>query len=685
LRTAAAVVAACWCTVFLVVASYRYGMFFDVDFYLWEGLLAISGCVAIVGMAIWRRNRMETALVQTQRYGTAMLLGPLAMALLYGISLLDQPASVQGTAEQAVRWMAYGALAWCLHSWLQLLQGRVWLKVALQISGAVIVWGALFGWLGWSRFSEIVLITHDRELSASGARLSGFFQYPNMLGAITAAFLCWQWVWLTRERSWAMYVTAAVQVLPVALVLLLTESRGAWLAGAGGWLAGWWLIGRGYRIRWLLHSGWTMLAAAAAYRIALPAGVRSIGGHGWQFGDLATLLGIGLVMVCGLILLGSMKERIARIPSWCRGGAGVILLAGAVLLLVSSVLQGRLTEHYETAASRAIFYRDGLQLFLDAPMLGHGGKAWHTLFKQFQSQPYVGSEVHSGYLDGLLELGLIGGLLATILLIAILLPIWRSQREGLVPLTVLLLHAAIDFDMSYGYFWLLFISWAMLYSAPITMPVQAQHQAQPQVQRNPQHKDNLRYLAPIAFVLFAATALTSWQWHEAWQLRKAAVSMTAESREVTLRGIISRYPYWSRIRLELVPLVPAQERASLLNEGLRYEPQSADLLWAIAMEAVSRLDVPQASAAYQAALRHDRFNRDRQTESIQQLNGLAIQLQQIGRLDAARQAVRAALAIYEDYDRLAGLTYRANGRRFAMTSEAEDAAEESKALLLQLG
>ena len=205
------------------------------------------------------------------------VLGLLWMAFLYLLSLMHEPASVQSTMEQAIRWSTYAAYMWLAAAFFGSAMGRSWLSAALQAAGAFVIWGALAGWMGWISFPAIVMTTGDLRLSAIGARLSGFVQYPNFLGAVMSAYLVWFWLLLVRARTNSAFWFAAVQVVPVLLVLLLTESRGAWLVGALGWVVGLVLVSRDERPKWLLYSGCTLAAAGGAYRFVVHIGGRSGG------------------------------------------------------------------------------------------------------------------------------------------------------------------------------------------------------------------------------------------------------------------------------------------------------------------------------------------------------------------------------------------------------------------------
>ncbi|MGV2794599.1 O-antigen ligase domain-containing protein, partial [Clostridium perfringens] len=110
-----------------------------------------------------------------------------------------------------------------------------------------------------------------------------------------------------------------------------------------------------------------------------------------------------------------------------------------------------------TWLARGEMYADALRLLREWPWLGRGGDTWRWLHRTVQSRPYVGNEVHSGYLDLALDLGGIGLLALLVWLGFAVVRMRRSRMPGrLLPaFLVLLLHSAVDFDMSYGLYWML--------------------------------------------------------------------------------------------------------------------------------------------------------------------------------------------------------------------------------------
>ncbi|CAH1210797.1 hypothetical protein PAECIP111893_03284 [Paenibacillus plantiphilus] len=488
MRTVVVGIAALLFAIVLAFSTYRYGMFFDVNFYKLEWIVIVA---ALLSPALFgfvhrggddqyknglRVGKGNSLLAFTRSRGLRAVplaaYSPLALALLYCVAMFNQPASMLGTIEQALRWSAYSAFLIISYIWFGEERNRGWLSASIQAAGAFIVWGSLACWMGWTYFPEMIMTTGDARLSAVGARLAGFVQYPNAFAAIAAAYLVWCWLLLIRARTLLSFVLIGLQVTPIALVLLLTESRAAWLSAGIGWLAGLLVIGRAERMQWLLYSGCTLAAAGAAYRFVYGAGLRNGRLDALEappqavFSEGALLLAIVLAGGIGCIMIRSFAARSSgrwrEFVAW--GGWAAAIAAMAMLL--PAVIQGRLSGYFETLGARSMFYEDAFILIREAPLLGRGGDTWRSLFTQIQTYPYIGNEVHSGYLDVTLDLG-IAGLIVFILVVgALLRRVALHDRTGLVPIGVLLLHAAVDFDMSYGCYWLLLFGWIVLHSKP---------------------------------------------------------------------------------------------------------------------------------------------------------------------------------------------------------------------------
>ncbi|MFC4811444.1 O-antigen ligase family protein, partial [Paenibacillus sp. GCM10023250] len=452
----------------LAGAAFRYGMYFDERFYRWEWLLCLGGAAVAAGCAFRPRSAGPYGGLSA---GAPAALGLLLLALLYALALLREPASVLGTLQQALRYAAYAAFVLLLHAGFGARERRAWLEAAMHASGIAVTGFALAAWLGLASFPSAILATADARLSAVGARLAGTVQYPNFLGAIAAAYWIWTLLQLARGGSVRRFGPFAACAMPYLLAGLLTESRGAWLAAAAAWAAGCALLKGRKRTAWLLYGGWTALCGAAAYRAVVAAGLRgmadgSVGAA--NASETALLLLLCAASAAGLYALRQLVRRAGERELGRLAWPGLAVLLAASAALLPAAIHGRVAAGGSgggTAGARALFYRDAWTLIREAPLLGRGGDAWRSLFRQVQSQPYVGSEVHSGYAELALDLGAAGLLAGAAALALLLRPVWGGDRAGLLPIGVLLAHALIDFDMSFGYYWLLLGAWSVYYAS----------------------------------------------------------------------------------------------------------------------------------------------------------------------------------------------------------------------------
>ncbi|MEK5239756.1 O-antigen ligase family protein [Paenibacillus sp. FSL L8-0470] len=250
------------------------------------------------------------------------------------------------------------------------------------------------------------------------------------------------------SRTTIKLLLRMLPLFPYAAALLLSESRGAWLAAACASAAV--LLWKRRLLAALLAAGAAPLAAAALlYRQLARAG-------------LAVEPLPGLLLLTGLwagaLLAGLwLYRRSSSAAGGVRAAMLVLAAAGwtaagsAVLVQVSE----RITGPSMTVAARGLYYRDAWKLAAEAPWLGRGGETWRYSYLAAQSRPYVGSQVHSGYLDFLLNLGIVGLAAVLLLLLAAGWVVGAAAPRLLPSLLVIALHGAVDFDWSYGLTWLL--------------------------------------------------------------------------------------------------------------------------------------------------------------------------------------------------------------------------------------
>ncbi|MFI2857995.1 O-antigen ligase family protein [Paenibacillus sp. JSM ZJ436] len=491
------------------------GLFFDHEMY---GVAAVTGGFCLAASAVLAVRPAaegskvlaagdEAGLAAGQaamgNHPSAVIMRPAVMPLLllsimmtaaYGFHLISGPVSVQGTQREMLHWSlcaAAGLTAWRLS---RTDGGRSWLRLAWHGTGAVLCGSALLAVYGVLELPDAILRTADPAISAAGARLGGLLQYPNTFGAVMAAFLLERLFALPgalqRRTGSGREAAALLPLLPYAAALLLTESRGAWLAAAMAAAAGLAAERRGAALL-LAAAAAPFAGAALLYRqlaeaqlapAVLP-GLLWLAGL-WAGGSIA-----GRWLACGLLRsqpAGAALSRARLAPSHAHLAlsrahlalsrahlalsrahlasprAHLALLASLLLYAVAAVAIGsqihtRLDPQGGTMASRLFMYRDAWQLFQQSPWFGQGGDTWRT-YSFFQSQSYAAAEVHSGYLDWLLNLGLISAAGIALLLWTLCRAVSVSRQAAQwTPLLALLIHSAVDFDWSYGLVWLIII------------------------------------------------------------------------------------------------------------------------------------------------------------------------------------------------------------------------------------
>ncbi|WP_197286040.1 O-antigen ligase family protein [Paenibacillus sp. FJAT-27812] len=122
---------------------------------------------------------------------------------------------------------------------------------------------------------------------------------------------------------------------------------------------------------------------------------------------------------------------------------------------------------------RLVYWKDSFQMFMDYLWGGTGGGGWAVLQHAYQSQEYFVKFIHNHYVQVFLDIGLIGGL-CWLALIAVFvkngLPLLKSasstqdvENKGLfIFITVMLLHAGFDFDLTFPLMLTLLVSLMLL-------------------------------------------------------------------------------------------------------------------------------------------------------------------------------------------------------------------------------
>ncbi|MCE5171920.1 O-antigen ligase family protein [Paenibacillus profundus] len=635
----------------LLLSLWQKGLFYDRDTHLLSLFLFLISFIVIL---YTRKVRMTLPLLITA-----------IVSVCYAITLMLHPASTYGTEMQLIRWVMYGAWVILLTALLDGQRGGRGFRMVLAgtaVVGLISSVSALAMLYDYLPYNSGVMTSQDAQLSALGFRLSGLVQYPNTLGVIAGAFALLHLHGITAGKTLRDRVLAAMPLLPHLTVLGLTESRGAWFAFAVVWAAGY-LSARGRRTVYLLHSAWFTCWALAA--VASTASL-------WLSESSLVPLPV-IVAWAGSIGLYMLLERLRyRRRAYV---TGYVLIMAALLswgaMMMPSGAANRVTDHYETAGARTLFYKDAWALWQRSPWLGAGGDAWRQQFASMQSEPYVGKEVHSSVFDFLLDIGVVGTLPVLTLAALALVLAWRRHAGLGMAGALIMLHSAIDFDLAYGFITLLLLLFLTLgtdahgVAVPRDEPRRGGPLGRPGARR--------RRLAALALAAPLAAVAVLVSCHLAAQ----HFASTAAGATAQLHSALRLTPADTALRIAVARRLPPQEAAALLAVGLRYERDGKALYRELALASERRGRAEEAAAYWKAAADSDRFDRVLQTEAVERLAAAARTASLQGDRQTAGLLANAAAERFRSYEadvrRVEAMPHPANGKRFAMTEEAKRA------------
>ncbi|MNW38589.1 O-Antigen ligase [compost metagenome] len=616
------------------------------------------------------RNKMNLRELSVSRSILIISWGPFLFAVMYTVHLLSNNAlAVHATKLSAICWLFYAAIGVLLYLAVGSRGTRNSIERGWCITTGLLALTALGAVYGIVPVPYAILRSANPEITASGARLGGLLQYPNAFGAIMGAALVERLMSLagycgtayTSSSRWQRFSTGAL-TLVFMLCMLLSESRGAYMAVAAGWAAGYMLLPAQQRQRYLLQTGVYAAAGAllsrqlAAAQLAPPL--------------LPGLLVLAATMAAALALSGLAARRAASAQAARFYRSAALLGAGGALYWIAQ--HARLLQ-IDTLSARLAMYRDALKLFQASPWVGQGGDTWKTAYLSIQQGPYVGSEMHSGYIDIALDLGVTGLGIALCWLGSIVTMLYRRKSRMLAPLIVLLFHSAVDFDMSYGMFWVIVITLAGLGLS--------EHLVEPDGTIRKQLKQEWVIHKGVIYGLIAATfiagSLLSLRMAEGLRLYHASCSspdIDPAAKKQLLKDSLTLDPARTDSRMALAALSPPDKAIALLKQGIVYD-RGNDKLWLALGTSLAHQGSMDAVTALRQATILNPYNRSLQTDVLHQIYLLALRLRSQQHYEEARAAALAGYQMYEDYSRLSEEIKRSpmlrNDRGFTMTKEAE--------------
>lgn len=721
----------------MVSASLKTGLFFDRDVYVVSIFLGLT-CILITAGYKLSGHKQFFMLYKSPEFPLLIFAG--IMLLIYTCHWMLGPLSMEGTGNEIIRWGLFGSVG--LIAWIVSREretGR-FLRIIWHITGIILCGSALLTVYGLWDIPYGFFHTTDPALSATGTRLGGLMQYPNTFGSVMAAFLLERLFALPaalRLRRASFGAAAALLPLtPYTAALLLTESRGAWLAAALACAAG--LAADRRRAAPIFAAAAApVLGAALLYRQlaaaqlapAVVPGLLWLAGL-WAGGVLAGLmlcqaakrsraqcaagrhLGNSTRSTTGRSTRHTTGSNSASIPSSApatthcpsilerlrRIAFGSTrrnnLIAATIFYIIAFIViilpvKPRLLGETETVSARYLIYKDAWELFLSAPWFGQGGDTWRLSYRAIQSQAYVGAEVHSGYIDLLLNTGVIGFLFALILLFVTVIRLKVSCARLIPSFLVLVIHSAIDFDWSFGLTWLL-IFW---------LPIMGGECSEFEIPQHPSEKRKRKLLGsfplrkptahlklwkyPVLMIGFSC--ITAWTvlgfsyWRANHDFEQALHTVNLQERKHQLKSALRWNPASTESALLLADFLPSKEAVWLMMNSLSHSPGHPELTWAIAEQHSGSEDPKQSALWYRISLSRDRHNAEKQTQAVYSLADMARKQWTAGKERAAVHTAYSALEVYKSYLHTVEMQLRnphvRNDRDFRMTLQALREAE----------
>ncbi|UOF91488.1 O-antigen ligase family protein [Fodinisporobacter ferrooxydans] len=479
--------AICWLLVagVFVVAPYWNGLYFYNDFL--PVSIAISLVAVIAGIWLWT-SRTEIVVSDFWKSFIPYFLG---IGLIYILDMMFAPAQKDLAVEGVVRYIALFGVVFLLSVLLQTPKAR---KVFL---GLIVLMGT------WT--SVFALANGYGTLHSPGAlmqpdnRLASVFQYANTNAAFTVVFLIIAFLYpLLLKNKWLKAVVS-IGTYVMLLNMTLTYSRGSWLTFAVMAVILVIFVPKAIRGVVLYTNLAPFLMFAGTLTLQTKAVLTSHPALGW------TSLGAGIAaaVVISFAIQVWLEKTNGSLPKMIKYAMVAVLILGLGFIGVKLVQHGvhnsilqRIKEinfQDHSVQERFIYYEDGLKMALAHPVLGDGFGTWQALFQKYQYFPYWSKHEHSYWIELAVETGFVGLILFVAAVVFYFRSIFQSLKHSanvsvvnneniesqnenvtsvvnhdgkiitlisLFSLVAMVLHSAIDFDMSYGL--MNFLFWGMM-------------------------------------------------------------------------------------------------------------------------------------------------------------------------------------------------------------------------------
>lgn len=650
-------------SVLFIYTPYLRGLFFDSDFYLIEGILAVLFLINVVGQ-----------IGKNPRQAILPYLIVFFIPLTYLLSLTNA-ATTSGAFDNIFRWLAYTSmfvmLVWAKQADESTRLEQVYSTV-FQLTGIWVSFFAVFGMWGWVEFKDLML----------AERLTGTFQYANTFATVICAFWLYALVVLTKKNLpiWST-ILFSLPLVAYGVGLLHSYSRGSLLVFPLAWFIGLLLLKGKGQISYIIYS---VLSGAASFIVFRQITTQAEQGSA-NPGMLSFFVSTFVVLML-VILIRAVLDRKSFFTSFGDKKFARFLLPGAVIIIgvllvldiksgglvyqqLPSSLQERVTDiNRETASllGRTNVYQDAFKLSSEAPLLGVGGEGWKILYPKHQELPYFNNEIHNGYLEVLLSTGWLGLILFLMvfafLVYQIALRIYKEKEQeeqirtiAVFPaLAMIFMHGFIDFDFSYGTVWFVAF-WLFAIGVPaFTVNVDNIVKLVPGA-------IGVRVILSLSAVFVLVFGVYSFRFYLAEQaLPKAEEQISIDEAQQMLERAASLNPYQVDYQVNLANVYAAKYKNEVneewktkaierLQTAEALEPNSSKVLFNVGNGYLALNDWEKALEYFDMAMKNDPFNVQLIERTMRVEVQLAAQFAQLKEKETADKLAKMAIDLYEGY------------------------------------
>lgn len=375
--------------------------------------------------------------------------------------------------------------------------GNIIFQNTLLLSGYLVVIFGILNWFGnlkiangiaelFTNLNGLPAYKHAVMSDSNGLRLTSVFQYANTYSAYLIALLFGCMFFMFRSRKWYSVALHSLMLVPILVSFLLTLSRGGLVILPVVLLVLLLFFSVERQIKLLLYLGISAVAVLLTIGKITEIGSSlqnsfnpNLSLKGWGIlaaasiivSVLITLLNRYLTPVLEKTIQKKIKSRYA--PVVLPVGAVILGTVAVIILFTDTGITKLLPENIRvridninfqqhSVLERGTFYADSLKLVKDYPVFGAGGGGWAALYEKYQNNPYTSRQAHNFFLQYLVEVGIFGFLIFAVLLGLILYNYCRHYFKSdkdtkdtkvlyLIFLISLLIHSAIDFNLSYAF------------------------------------------------------------------------------------------------------------------------------------------------------------------------------------------------------------------------------------------